>query len=62
MIGPGTKGRIEIGLNMKGPEATGRLIAQPPGGMCQYKVFVSTADEVDGELLGWMRRAYDSAG
>lgn len=62
MVGPGTKGRLEIGLNMKGVPATDRLLAQPPGGMCQYKVFLTDPKEVDAELKGWMRRAYESAG
>lgn len=62
MLGPGTKGRVELGLNMKGLEGTERLVAQEPGGMCQYKVFISSVDEVDAELIAWLRRAYDSAG
>jgi hypothetical protein len=61
LLGPGSKGRLEIGINMKGAPATDRLIAQPPGGMCQYKVWITAAAEVDAELLGWLRRAYDAA-
>jgi hypothetical protein len=30
--------------------------------MCQYKVKVTSVQEVDKELLGWIRKAYDSAG
>jgi hypothetical protein len=62
MIGPATKMRVEVGLNMKGVEATTRLMAMPAGGMCQYKVNVTAAEEVDQELLAWIRQAYDSAG
>ena len=62
MIGPATKTRVEVGLNMKGLEATPRLVAMPAGGMCQYKVNVTTAEEVDQELLDWIRQAYNSAG
>lgn len=29
--------------------------------MCQYKVKLTSVDEVDGELVGWIRRAYESA-
>ena len=61
MIGPATKSQVEIGLNMKGVAATGRLAAVPPGGMCQYKVRLADASEVDAELLGWIRQAYDAA-
>jgi hypothetical protein len=62
LLGPASKGRLEIGLNMKDVEATERLVAQPPGGMCQYKVFLTDAKEIDKELLGWVKIAYDSAG
>jgi hypothetical protein len=62
MIGPGTKGRIELGLNMKDMPGSERLVAQPPGGMCQYKVFLVSPDEVDLELLGWIQFAYEHAG
>jgi len=62
MIGPATKTRVEVGLNMKGVEPTARLVAMPAGGMCQYKVDVTDAREVDEELMTWIRHAYDSAG
>lgn len=61
MIGPGTNTRVDVGLNMKDVKGTGRLEAQKPGGMCQYKVKVATAAEVDKELIGWIRQAYESS-
>lgn len=61
MVGPASKTRIEVGLNLKGVEPTERLIQLPPGGMCSYKVNVTGIDQVDDELLGWIRQAYDSA-
>ncbi len=62
MIGPATKTRVEVGLNMKGVDGTSRLLAQPAGGMCQYKVNVTGAAEVDPELIAWIRQAYEGAG
>jgi len=62
MIGPGTKTRVDIGINMKGVKGTDRLVELPPGGMCQYKVAVIAAREVDKELIGWVRQAFDAAG
>jgi len=62
MVGPAGNTKVEVGLNMKGVPATDRLVEQPPGGMCNYKVRVSSAGEVDAELVGWIRQAYDSAG
>jgi hypothetical protein len=61
MIGPATKSQVEIGLNMKDVKPTTRLVAVPPGGMCQYRIRLGDVGEVDAELLGWMRRAYDAA-
>lgn len=61
-VGPATNTRVEVGLNMKDVAATPRLEALPPGGMCQYRVRLGEAREVDAELLGWIRRAFDAAG
>jgi hypothetical protein len=62
MIGPGSQARVDVGLNMKGLPATDRLLAEKPGGMCQYKVKLTSPAEVDADLVGWLRRAYDAAG
>ncbi len=61
MIGPATNTRFEVGLNMKGVKATSRLLAVPAGGMCQYKVNLADAKEVDKELMDWIKQAYESA-
>jgi len=61
MIGPATNTRVEVGLNMKGVAATARLVAVPPGRMCQYKVRLGGPGDVDAELIGWIRRAYTAA-
>ena len=58
MVGPATNTQVEVGLNMKGVPGTSRLEALPPGGMCQYRVKLTAANEVDKELVGWIRRAY----
>jgi hypothetical protein len=62
MIGPAAKTRLEVGLNLKGVEATERLVALPPGGMCPFKVNVTRIEEVDAELISWIKGAYESAG
>jgi hypothetical protein len=62
MIGPATNTRVEVGLNMKDVSATDRLAALPAGQMCQYKVKISDAAEVDQALFDWIRRAFDAAG
>jgi hypothetical protein len=47
---------------MKGVAGTTRLQELPAGGMCQYRVYLSAPSELDAELLGWLRTAYDAAG
>jgi hypothetical protein len=61
-IGPATNTRVEVGLNMKGVEGGSRLLVEPPGSMCNYKVKLTDAAEVDDELAAWIKQAYDSAG
>ena len=62
MIGPGTHTRVDIGINVKGVKGTARLVELPPGGMCQYRVAVTDATDVDKELIGWVKQAFDAAG
>jgi hypothetical protein len=62
MIGPATSTQVEVGLNMKGVKATARLQALPPGKMCNYRVRLADAKEVDAELVSWLRTAFDAAG
>ena len=62
MIGPATNTRVEVGLNMKGVKATERLQELPAGQMCNYKVRLTSPQDVDGELLGWIRTAFEAAG
>ena len=61
-LGPATKSAVELGLNLKEPIDSDRVKIVPPGGMCQYKVRLTAAEEIDAELVGWLRRAYDAAG
>ena len=62
MIGPATNTRVEVGVNIKELEPHERLIAQPSGSMCDFKVKVTEVAQVDGEVIEWVRRAYASAG
>jgi hypothetical protein len=62
MIGPGTKTRVDVGINMKGVKGTDRLIELPAGGMCQFKVAVTETKQIDKELVGWVKQAFDDAG
>lgn len=62
MVGPATKDSIEIGLNAKDLPPHERLKIQPPGGMCQATTRVSSTAEIDADLKGWLKQAYDAAG
>lgn len=62
MIGPATNTAVEVGLNTTALSAGGRLVALPPGGMCNFKVRLAGPGEVDAELVGWIRKAFDGAG
>lgn len=58
-VGPASGGRLEIGLNLKGVEPSGRL--EPTSGMCTHRVRLASPDELDGEVEGWLHAAYDGA-
>jgi predicted transport protein len=62
MVGPATKDSVEIGLNAKDLPAHARLKLQPTGSMCNATTRITSAAEVDAQLQGWLRRAYDAAG
>jgi hypothetical protein len=61
-VGPTTRTRVDVGLNMKGVPPTERLIELPSGGMCRYRVSLTEPEQVDDELMGWVEQAYASAG
>lgn len=62
MLGPASNTRFELGINIKQLEADERLIAQPAGGMCNYKVKLTEAGQVDEQVVAWVRKAYEAAG
>jgi Domain of unknown function (DUF5655)/Domain of unknown function (DUF4287) len=61
MVGPATKDSIEIGLNAKDLPAHARLKPQPQGSMCNATTRITSVAEVDTQLQGWLRMAYDAA-
>lgn len=62
MLGPKTNDRFELGLNLKDEIGNTRVKKLPPGGMCQYIVPMTSPDEVDATILGFVKKAYDAAG
>lgn len=62
ILQPATKTRFEIGINLKGQEAKGKLEAEKPNAMCSHKIKITSIDEIDEEVLGWVKSAYENAG
>lgn len=61
MIGPATNTAVEIGLNVKDLPLSERLKVMPAGQMCNYKIRLTDVAEVDAELVGWLKAAYEAA-
>lgn len=62
IVQPSTATRVDVGLNLKGVPAKGRL--EPSGSfnaMVSHRVRVDKAADVDRELVGWLKQAYDGA-
>lgn len=63
IVQPSTKDRLDLGLNLKGVEATARLEGGVIfNGMCTHKVRLSNAADLDSELSNWLHQAYEQAG
>jgi hypothetical protein len=62
MIGPKTNTRFELGINARDIKKNKRLLEQPKGSMCNYVVNLTDTQEVDAELIEWLKSAYEDAG
>jgi hypothetical protein len=62
MLGPKTNTRFEVGINDRNLQKNARLLEQPRGSMCNYIVNLTEAQEVNSELIAWIKSAYESAG
>lgn len=62
MIGPKTNTRFEVGINARDFRKNARLLEQPKGSMCNYIVNLADTKEVDAELIGWLKSAFEQAG
>lgn len=61
-IGPKTNTRFEVGINAKDLEKNARLLEQPKGSMCNYIVNLTDPEEVDGQLIAWLKSAFEQSG
>ncbi len=60
LIEPTSAKRVQLGIQLKGEPAGDRLLAW--GAMCSHKVNLASLEDIDDELVGWLREAYDRAG
>lgn len=62
LIQPSTADRLDIGINLKSVAPKGRLEASGSfNAMVTHRVRVTVAKEIDAELIGWLKAAYDAA-
>jgi len=62
LIQPSTKTRLDIGINLKGVAPAGRLEASGSfNAMCSHRVRVSDGNDIDADLINWLKLAYDEA-
>ena len=60
-LNPATKTRFEIGVNLKGEEPKGRLEAEKPNSMCSHKIKIADINDIDEEVIQWIKTAYENA-
>jgi hypothetical protein len=58
-----TKSRVDLGLRLDHTEPAGRLLVAKniASGTINLRIALGGPDEVDEEVLGWLRRAYDES-
>lgn len=63
LLYPATKTRFEIGINLKGQVAQGVLESETKSNaMCSHKVVINHEEQITGEVIDWLRKAYQAAG
>ncbi|MCZ8197894.1 MAG: DUF5655 domain-containing protein [Flavobacterium sp.] len=62
ILNPASKTRFEIGFNLKGVEAKGKLENEKPNGICSHKININDVSEIDQEVIDWIKMAYENAG
>jgi len=54
-----TKSRVDLGLRLDNSKPGGRLLAARDIGAANLRIALTGPGDIDDELLGWLRRAYD---
>lgn len=62
LIQPSTKTRLDVGINLKGTEPEGRLEKSGSfNAMCSHRVKLQSLEDIDAELISWLKAAYEQA-
>ncbi len=62
LIKPATKSRIDLGLKLKGIEPDGRLENSGPfGTMCTHRIRIEKEEDIDQELIHWLKESYNKS-
>jgi len=62
IVKPSTRTRVDLGLNLKGVDAQGRLEGGKVfSGMCSHLIRLTDPAEVDQEVVSWLRQAYEQS-
>jgi hypothetical protein len=62
LLQPSTATRFDVGINLKGAPPSGRLEASGSfSAMVSHRVRLESLKDVDKELIGWLKQAYDQA-
>ncbi len=62
LLQPSTATRFDVGIQLKGVAPSGRLEASGSfSAMVSHRVRVESAKDIDAELIGWLKQAYEAA-
>ncbi len=59
VVQPTTKSRVDLGLRLDDTRPGGRLLLAKDVGAATLRIALAAPGDVDEEVLGWLRRAYD---
>jgi predicted transport protein len=62
LIQPSTKTRLDIGINLKDVEPEDRLEKSGSfNAMCSHRVRIESVEDINPELISWLKAAYEQA-
>lgn len=62
LIQPSTRTRVDLGINLKGEPAEGKLEASGSfNQMVSHRVRLESLDDIDDKVESWLKRAYQNA-